>query len=115
MSAKTAGATAIHPGAGSLKQDERRGLSLLYLTILALLLGIVTGLGAVLFRDLISLLHNLFFAGRFDLTYDANIFTAPSRWGAFIILAPVVGAVIVTVSREGRAARTAVAAAELAG
>ena len=56
----------------------------------------MTGIGAVLFRDLIGLLHNLFFAGHFAFAYDANVFTAPSRWGAFVILAPVVGGVIVT-------------------
>jgi CIC family chloride channel protein len=76
--------------------EEVRRLSLLYLSILALVLGLVTGVGAVLFRDLINLLHNLFFAGQFSLHYDANIFTPPSRWGAFVILAPVIGAVIVT-------------------
>ncbi len=81
---------------GTLKQEERRRLSLFSLTLLALLLGIVTGLGAVLFRDLIGLLHNLFFYGTFAVRYDANVFTAPSRWGALVILAPVVGAVIVT-------------------
>ena len=78
------------------KQDERRSLSLLYLSILALALGIVTGFGAVAFRDLISFVHNIFFAGQFSIHYDANVFTAPSRWGAFVILAPVIGAVIVT-------------------
>lgn len=71
-------------------------LSLLILSLLALGLGIVTGLGAVVFRDLIGLLHNLFFNGTFAVAYDANVFTAPSRWGPFVILAPVVGAVIVT-------------------
>jgi CIC family chloride channel protein len=80
----------------NMVDDDRRSLSLLYLSILALLLGIVTGLGAVLFRDLINVLHNLFFAGQLALHYDANEFTAPSRWGPFIILAPVLGGVIVT-------------------
>jgi len=83
-------------GSSAIDEDEKRRLSLLYLTLLALALGIVTGLGAVLFRDLIGLLHNLFFAGRFAIGYDANDFTAPSRWGVFVILAPVIGAVIVT-------------------
>ncbi|CDX11843.1 Cl-channel voltage-gated family protein [Mesorhizobium plurifarium] len=76
--------------------DESRRLSLLTLSLLALGLGIVTGLGAVLFRDLIGLLHNLFFNGAFVVAYDANVFTAPSRWGPFVILAPVIGAVVVT-------------------
>ena len=80
----------------AIVEDETRTLSLLRLTLLGLSLGIVTGIGAVLFRELIGLLHNLFFAGRFVFAYDANKFTAPSRWGAFVILAPVVGGVIVT-------------------
>jgi CIC family chloride channel protein len=83
-------------GLNAVEEDESHRLSLLYLTLLALALGIVTGLGAVLFRDLIGLLHNLFFAGRFVVQYDANVFTAPSRWGALVILAPVIGAVAVT-------------------
>jgi chloride channel protein, CIC family len=83
-------------GHNIVEEDENHRLSLLYLTLLALALGIATGLGAVLFRDLIGLLHNLFFAGRFVVKYDANVFTAPSRWGALVILAPVVGAVVVT-------------------
>ena len=77
-------------------EDQTRTLNLLRLTLLGLSLGVVTGIGAVLFRDLINLLHNLFFAGRFAFAYDANVFTAPSRWGAFVILAPVIGGVIVT-------------------
>jgi CIC family chloride channel protein len=80
----------------AIVEDETRTLSLLRLTLLGLLLGVVTGIGAVLFRDLINLLHNLFFAGHFALSYDANVFTPPSRWGPFIILAPVIGGIIVT-------------------
>ena len=80
----------------AITEDEARRLSLLYLSLLALALGLVTGLGAVLFRDLIGLLHNLFFAGRLDAAYDANVFTAPSRWGVLVILVPVVGSLIVT-------------------
>src|SRR6202041_2509244 len=66
------------------------------LTLLALLLGLVTGLGAVLFRELINVLHNVFFAGTLSIHYDANVFTAPSRWGPFVILSPIVGAIVVT-------------------
>ena len=81
---------------GPLEGAEARPLSLAQLSLLALALGIVTGLGAVLFRDLIGLLHNLMFAGRWAVRYDANVFTAPSRWGPWVILVPVVGAVGVT-------------------
>ncbi|MGA0603812.1 chloride channel protein [Caulobacter sp. KR2-114] len=66
------------------------------LSLLALALGIVTGVGAWMFRDLIGLLHNLFFAGRWAIRYDSNQFTAPAPWGAWVILAPVIGAVGVT-------------------
>jgi chloride channel protein, CIC family len=96
MNSQRSSMRAHQAGAGAAKDDESARLSLLTLTVLGLMLGIVTGLGAVLFRDLISLLHNLFFAGRFSFEYDANVFTSPSRWGAFIILVPVIGGVIVT-------------------
>jgi CIC family chloride channel protein len=83
-------------GMTTVEREEIARLNLLWLSILALMLGIATGFGAVLFRDLIGLIHNLFFAGNPSVSYDANTFTAPSRWGAFVILAPVAGAVIVT-------------------
>ena len=83
----------INPQAGT---RAIRDLNLAQLTIVALLLGIVTGLGAVIFRDLINVLHNLFFNGQFSFAYDANVFTAPSRWGDYIILAPVIGGIVVT-------------------
>ena len=79
-----------------MRRAGTRERNLLQLTLLALLLGLVTGVGAVLFRDLINILHNLFFAGTLSIHYDANEFTAPSRWGPYVILAPVLGAIIVT-------------------
>jgi chloride channel protein, CIC family len=76
--------------------DESHRLPLAKLSLLALGLGIVTGLGAVLFRVLIGFIHNLLFAGHAATRYDANVFTAPSPWGALVILVPVLGAVVVT-------------------
>src|SRR5579863_2530921 len=76
--------------------DETRQLPLTQISLLALGLGVVTGIGAVLFRDLIGLIHNLLFTGHESLHYDANIFTAPAPWGALVILVPVLGAVGVT-------------------
>jgi CIC family chloride channel protein len=78
------------------KPEGETQVSLGALSLWALALGVVTGVGAVMFRDLINILHNLIFNGQLSLLYDANAFTAPSRWGAFIILAPVLGGVIVT-------------------
>ena len=71
-------------------------LGLVRLSLLAIVVGLVTGLGAVLFRDLIGLIHNLAFLGVFSFDYEANVFTPPSPWGALIILVPVVGGQIVT-------------------
>ena len=65
------------------------------LVVLAVLVGIAGGLGAVLFRDLIALVHNLMFLGKWSLTYDANLHTPESPWGAWIIAVPVIGALVV--------------------
>src|SRR5271166_1994488 len=71
-------------------------LGLVRLSLLAIVVGLVTGLGAVVFRDLIGLIHNITFLGIFSFDYEANVFTPPSPWGALIILVPVVGGQIVT-------------------
>src|SRR5271170_1383067 len=71
-------------------------LGVLRLSLLAIVVGVVTGFGAVLFRALIGLIHNIAFLGSFAIEYDANVFTPPSPWGAFVILVPVVGGQIVT-------------------
>jgi len=85
-----------HFPAGDFAPDDVRRIGLVYLSILALLVGIVTGLGAIGFRDLIGLIHNLLFLGRVAVGYDANLFTPPSPWGAFVILVPVIGGLGVT-------------------
>jgi CIC family chloride channel protein len=76
--------------------EESRQLPLTQLSLLALGLGVITGLGAVLFRDLIGLIHNLLFTGHAVVHYDANIFTAPAPWGPLVVMVPVLGAVGVT-------------------
>jgi len=81
------------PAAGG---EDDRGISMPRLSVLALTVGVVTGFGAVAFRMLIGLVHNLAFAGKFTATYDANAFTGPAPWGVLVILVPVVGAVAVT-------------------
>src|ERR1700758_3053129 len=76
--------------------DDLPHIGLVYLSILALIIGVVTGFGAIVFRDLIGLIHNIFFLGQFAVRYDANHFTPPSPWGPLVILVPVVGALAVT-------------------
>ena len=63
---------------------------------MAVAVGIVAGLGAVAFRKLIALFHNLFFYGRISTTFETLQHAAGSRWGIGIIAVPVVGALLVT-------------------
>ncbi len=62
---------------------------------LALLVGIITGFGAVGFRALIGLVHNILFFGNFSFSYNANMHTLASSWGIWVIFVPVIGAIIV--------------------
>ncbi len=63
--------------------------------VFAVAVGLVAGFGAVVFRGLIALFHNLFFHGTFSFVYDTSLHTPPSHWGAWVILVPSVGAVFV--------------------
>ena len=69
---------------------------LVRLSILAFCVGVVGGIGAFLFRELIGFVHNLLFLGTPAFFYDSSLFTPPSPWGPFVVLVPVVGAVLVT-------------------
>jgi CIC family chloride channel protein len=71
-------------------------IGLVQLSCLALLVGLVTGFGAVGFRDLIGLIHNVLFLGSASFHYDANLFTSRSPWGIWVMFVPVVGAFAVT-------------------
>jgi CIC family chloride channel protein len=73
-----------------------RRIGLLGISLLAIVVGMITGIGAVVFRALIGFIHNLFFLGSASYIYDANQFTPPGPWGPFIILVPVIGGLIVT-------------------
>ena len=68
---------------------------LLGLGTLAVLVGAITGVGAWAFRRLIGLIHNLFFLGSFSFDFDANVHTPTGTWGPYVILVPVIGAVVV--------------------
>ena len=76
--------------------DDARSLHLWWVCGLALVVGVITGLGAVVFRALIGLVHNLLFLGKVSVTYDSNLFTPPPPWGAWVILVPVIGGIGVT-------------------
>jgi chloride channel protein, CIC family len=51
---------------------HQRTMGLFALSLLAIGVGIVTGVGAVGFRALIGLIHNIFYFGRFSAVYDAT-------------------------------------------
>lgn len=74
------------------RQGNHQPVNAFLLTLIAALVGIVGGFGAVAFRILIAFFHNLFFLGRFSLHYEANLHTHVSPWGPFVILVPVIGA-----------------------
>jgi CIC family chloride channel protein len=60
--------------------------------LLSVPVGLVAGLGAVVFRAMIAVFHNLLFLGRLSASYDANLHTPESPWGPAVMLVPVVGA-----------------------
>lgn len=76
-------------------ENERR-LPLVLLCVLALVVGSVTGFGAVVFRGLIGWVHNLLFLGKLAISYDSSQFTPPAPWGMLVVLVPVLGALGVT-------------------
>jgi len=75
-------------------RDERK-VSLLTLCGLALVIGVMTGLGAVAFRALIGFVHNAFYNGKLSFVYDANVAEAPSRFGDWVFFSPVIGGLLV--------------------
>jgi CIC family chloride channel protein len=83
-------ATSVSPPAAPASEPEEDlpRISLLPLSAIALLVGLITGLGAVVFRDLIGLVHNILFLGKFAVAYNASLFTPADPWGAWVILVP---------------------------
>ncbi len=76
-------------------RDNERRVNLLVLCGLALIVGVMTGFGAVALRALIGLFHNAFYNGTFSIWYDANISEGPSRFGNWVFLSPVLGGLVV--------------------
>lgn len=92
---------AVHVASGraapaAVPDDDTQPVGIYLLCFYAFLVGIVTGLGAVVFRGLIGAVHNAFFLGRLSFSYDASRFTPAAPWGAWVILVPVAGGLVVT-------------------
>jgi hypothetical protein len=81
---------------GIAGEREPRQLGLWSVCGLALVVGVTTGFGAVFFRALIGVIHNLAFLGHPSLAYDSSLFTPRSPWGVLVILVPVIGSLGVT-------------------
>ncbi len=64
--------------------------------LLAMLIGLVGGFGAFLFRGMIAFIHNLFFLGKISFFYDSSVYTPASPWGPLVIFVPVIGGMGVT-------------------
>jgi CIC family chloride channel protein len=69
----------------------RREVAPVTVAVLAFSVGCVAGGGAVVFRGLIALIHNVFFNGELSLHYDAYRLEGLGVFGPLIILAPVIG------------------------
>jgi CIC family chloride channel protein len=80
---------------GSTDSAAPQPLGSVTFAFLSILVGIVAGLGAVVFRAMIAIFHNLFFLGQFSLVYDTNSHTPDGPWGPAVILVPVLGAALV--------------------
>ena len=95
MSSTTADAAVPSEAVAAADREDDRRVSLFILCLLALGVGIMTGVGAVALRSLIGLIHNAMFNGVFKIAYDANILEGPSRFGNWVILSPVLGGLVV--------------------
>jgi chloride channel protein, CIC family len=94
MSSTTADTDIPSETAAASNREDRR-VSLFTLCLLALGVGVMTGVGAVALRALIGLIHNLMINGVFKIPYDANILEGASRWGNWVILSPILGGLAV--------------------
>ncbi|RFC62391.1 CBS domain-containing protein [Fulvimarina endophytica] len=77
------------------EEPAEREVGLAILLVLALVVGVVAGLGAIVFKYLIAFISNLAFYGIFSFHMDPLAYGPPSAWGAGIILVPVLGGLIV--------------------
>jgi CIC family chloride channel protein len=75
-------------------------LSTFSLSALAFIIGLLAGLGATAFRIMTGFFHNLLFLGKFSFSYDPNVYDTSNPWGLFIVLAPVLGALGVTLVQK---------------
>ncbi len=78
-----------------MAQSKDQPVNLTWIFTLSIVIGLVAGVVAWLFRLLIGLVHNLAFYGVATSEYDVTQHAAESSWGWLIIFVPVVGGLIV--------------------
>ena len=78
-----------------MKKHHELSRNLPFMCLLSFSVGIIAGVGAWAFRMLIGLVHNVLFLGKFQFFYDANVHTPGNPWGPWVILVPVIGALMV--------------------
>jgi chloride channel protein, CIC family len=87
----------IYKGMKTVPQPADVGYAHLHRTmivsLLAVLVGIIAGFGAVGFRYLIGFFHNLFFSGRFSFFFNSEV-PFVSSWGLLVIFVPAIGITI---------------------
>ncbi len=85
----------IESGVACSSPAPRPRFAVRQISLLAIVLGLVAGLGAYVFRVLIAVFHNLLLCGRLSATYDTNVHTPPSPWGVGVALVPAIAALFV--------------------
>ncbi len=76
----------------STKIKKSEPLSFFKLSLLSVIIGVVAGFGAVIFRAMVAFVHNLMFTGKLSISYNAGIHTPTSIWGPLVVFVPVAGA-----------------------
>jgi len=75
-----------------LNAQEEQIRRTIYISLLCVLVGMISGLGAVGFKYLIDFFHNLLFSGK--LSFSANRSGLISSWGPLVIFVPAIGIII---------------------
>ena len=77
--------------------------SIVIVSLAALVVGVIAGLGTWVFRKLIALFQNVLFLEQLSFDYDPTAFIAPSPWGpGIIIVAAVVAWMVNTFAPEAK-------------
>ena len=82
-------------GDGAPARDGGKKVNILILSGLALVVGVMTAIGAVALRALIGFFHNALYNGTFSIWYDANVSEGPSRFGDWVFFSPILGGLVV--------------------